>query len=82
MATITSPSSNDYFGRIVDLSNQYLVVNAALSDVGGTDTGSIYLYDLSASTTTPLAAHHNPIRNRFLWHPCCRLRRLLCRGLL
>lgn len=61
-----SPAANDQFGIAVAISGTRVVVGAPFDDVGGTNTGSAYVYDLSTATPTALVAtlnHPNPGSN-------------------
>lgn len=55
------PLTGDHFGMSVAVSGTRVLVGAWRDDVGETDTGSAYVFDLtSASPTVPVAALHNP----------------------
>jgi hypothetical protein len=55
------PAANDQFGTSVAISGSRMVVGAYLDDIGATDAGSAYVYDLSSGTpTVPLATLNNP----------------------
>ena len=41
------PTANDYFGTSVSLSGNYLLVGTPNDDIGGTDTGTVYVYDVT-----------------------------------
>ena len=63
VATLTNPSpaALDYFGSSVAISGTRIVVGAVQDDVGATNTGSAYLYDLASLTpTVPVAMLTNP----------------------
>src|SRR5262249_44755047 len=50
-----TPAASDRFGDSVAVSGKYLVVGADRDDVGATDSGVAYVYDLTSATpTTPL----------------------------
>jgi sulfur relay (sulfurtransferase) DsrC/TusE family protein len=56
-----SPAANDLFGRAVSISGTRVLVGAFRDDIGGTDSGSAYLYDLTSNTpTVPVATLNNP----------------------
>lgn len=55
-----SPASNDGFG-VVAASGSFVIVSAAADDMGATDAGSAYVYDLSSQIPTiPLFTLNNP----------------------
>jgi hypothetical protein len=63
MATLNnpSPSTSDQFGISVEISGTRVVVAAIRDDTGATDTGSVYVYDLTSGTpTVPMLELHNP----------------------
>ena len=56
-----TPDMSDNFGFAVAISGTRLVVAAYHEDMGSTDSGSAYVYDLSSSTpTVPVVTLHNP----------------------
>lgn len=56
-----SPATFDYFGWAVAISGSRLVVGAPYNDVGTSDIGSAYVYDLTrASPTVPVFTLNNP----------------------
>ena len=56
-----SPATNDWFGYSVAISGSRLIVGAHLDDLGATDTGSAYVYDLNSGTPiVPTATLNNP----------------------
>jgi hypothetical protein len=56
-----SPAGYDHFGCSVAISGTRVVVGAQLDDTGATNTGSVYVYDLSSGTpTVPVATLNNP----------------------
>lgn len=56
-----SPAVNDFFGRVLALEGSRLVVGVPDRDVGGTSTGTAYVFDLSSGTpTTPVLTLENP----------------------
>ena len=55
------PALNDYFGTAVAISGTRLVVGAIQDDIGATDAGTAYVYDLSSGAPTlPIATLNNP----------------------
>ncbi|MES2597134.1 MAG: cadherin-like beta sandwich domain-containing protein [Verrucomicrobiota bacterium] len=59
-----TPSNSDYFGRSVSLSGNRLAIGAYMDDVGATDAGVAYVYDLSSGTpATPVHTLTNPSPN-------------------
>jgi len=55
------PSSEDNFGYAVAVSGTRVVVGAWADDRGGTNSGSVYVYDLSSSSpTVPVFTLNNP----------------------
>lgn len=56
-----NPTAEDYFGISVGISGTRVIVGAYQEDVGATNAGSAYIYDLSSlSPTVPVTALHNP----------------------
>ena len=55
---VETSSSADNFGRGVDMSNNYVVVCASAEDLGGTNAGVAYVYDLSGNLLYTL---QNPV---------------------
>ncbi len=56
-----TPAGGDQFGYSVAISGTRVVVGTYKDDTGGTDAGSVYVYDLSSGTpTVPLATLNNP----------------------
>jgi sulfur relay (sulfurtransferase) DsrC/TusE family protein len=56
-----SPAVNDYFGSWVAISGTRVVVTAPQDDMGATNAGSAYVYDMSSGTPTmPVATLGNP----------------------
>jgi hypothetical protein len=63
VATLNNPgpAANDQFGFSVAISGTGVVVGAFLDDMGATNVGSAYVYDLSSGTpTVPMATLNNP----------------------
>ena len=63
VATLNNPSPavDDNFGWSVAISGTRVVVGARSDDTGATDTGSVYIYDVSSGTpTVPVATLNNP----------------------
>ncbi len=61
--TLTNPvpGANDNFGNSVALEGTLLVIAAPEDDTAGTDTGSVYVYDLASATpSTPAFVINNP----------------------
>ena len=55
-----SPAPYDFFGCSVAISGSRVVVGAYQDDTGASDTGSVYVYDLSSGTpTVPVASLNN-----------------------
>ncbi len=55
------PAASDYFGHSVAISGARVVVGAFFDDVGATNAGSAYIYDLSSATPrVPVITLHNP----------------------
>jgi hypothetical protein len=55
------PVTSDWFGYSVAISGSRVIVGARLDDLGATDTGSAYVYDLSGGTPmVPTATLNNP----------------------
>ena len=48
--TASDGAANDHFGSSVSISGNYAIVGAALDDVGNTDQGSAYIYELSGGS--------------------------------
>jgi len=56
-------ASNDVFGSSVHVSGSRLVVGAPGEDVGATNAGAIYVYELTGdSPAVPIAVYYNPTR--------------------
>lgn len=56
-----SPQLQDQFGNAVAISGNLVVVGCAKNDVGATDAGSAYVYDLTSATPTmPVLTLDNP----------------------
>ena len=56
-----TPAGGDKFGYSVAISGSRLVVGAFQDDVGATNAGSAYVYDLASATpTVPIATLNNP----------------------
>ncbi len=56
-----SPAVSDYFGRSVSISGTQLTVGAYQDDMGATNSGSAYVYDVSNGTpSVPLVSLNNP----------------------
>ncbi|MEQ1932693.1 MAG: choice-of-anchor D domain-containing protein, partial [Fimbriimonadaceae bacterium] len=56
-----SPAQSDSFGNSVAISGTLVVVGTAADDTAATDSGSVYVYDLSSPTpTVPVATLSNP----------------------
>jgi len=56
-----SPAAGDLFGFAVGISGTRVVVGAVRDDIGATDAGSAYLYELASATpTVPVATLNNP----------------------
>jgi hypothetical protein len=63
VATLNSPgvAGGDRFGSAVAISGTLMVVGAPNDDIGATDAGSAYVYDLVSTTpAVPVLALHNP----------------------
>jgi hypothetical protein len=61
--TLTNPNPNtdDLFGSSVAISKSHFVIGAALDDAGATDSGSAYVYDVTAATpAAPVLTLINP----------------------
>lgn len=55
--------AGDWFGSVA-LHGSIMAVGAPLSDVGATDSGSVYVYDLNGTNpTAPILTIHNPTPN-------------------
>ena len=55
------PGTTDWFGWSLDSSGDFVVVGALLDDVGGTDAGGAYVFDLGSPTpTVPVTPLLNP----------------------
>jgi hypothetical protein len=62
-ATLHNPTAvdHDYFGESIAISGTRLVVGARGNDLGASNAGSAYVYDLASGTpTAPLATLNNP----------------------
>jgi hypothetical protein len=57
--TATDGAGGDWFGQSVSVSGNTALVGAVLDDDNGTDSGSAYVYDLSA----PVAGEETPVAN-------------------
>lgn len=56
-----SPTDGDEFGAAVAVSGSSVMIGAIFDDVGETDTGSVYVYDVNSMTpTAPILALNNP----------------------
>jgi FG-GAP repeat len=63
VATLNNPNPTDfeYFGWAVSISGTRVLIGAPRTDVGGTDVGSAYLYDMTSATpTVSIATFNNP----------------------
>lgn len=63
VVTLTNPgpADSDQLGRSVAISGTRVVVGAFQDDTGGTDAGSVYVYDVTSATpSTPVATLNNP----------------------
>ncbi len=59
--TNPTPAANDNFGWSVSISRTLVVIGAYRDDVGGSDAGAAYLYDVSAPTPLlPVLTFTNP----------------------
>ncbi len=59
-----SPAGSDLFGISVAISGTKIVIGAHQDDMGATDAGSAYVYDLLSGTpTSPVATLNNPAPN-------------------
>ncbi len=67
--TNPNPAANERFGNAVAISGTRVVVGAYRDGTGATDSGSVYVYDLSGGTSAlPVATLNNPspaINDRF-----------------
>lgn len=66
--TLTNPSpvASDFFGSAVALSGATAVIGAYLDDTGGTDFGSVYVYDLAGATpAVPMLTLTNPAASSY-----------------
>ena len=55
------PAAGDLFGYAIAMAGNRIVVGASSDDIGATDAGSVYVYDVgSANPTVPVAALPNP----------------------
>lgn len=56
-----APATGDQFGRSVSISGAYVVVGVPTDDMGGTDSGNAYVYNLGSGTpTVPTDTLNNP----------------------
>lgn len=56
-----SPTLNDYFGTSVGASGSWVVVGAIQDDMGASNAGTVYIYDISSPTPgSPQTVIHNP----------------------
>jgi hypothetical protein len=56
-----SPAVSDYFGRSVSISGTQMTVGAYQDDMGATNAGSAYVYDVSNGTpSVPVVSLNNP----------------------
>ncbi|GEP40960.1 cadherin-like beta sandwich domain-containing protein [Brevifollis gellanilyticus] len=63
MATLNNPDAglSDLFGAAVAISGTRVVIGAHNDDTGGTDAGSVYVYDMTSGTpTVPVTTLSNP----------------------
>ena len=56
-----APNADDWFGQSVSISGTKVAVGAHQNDVGASDAGSVYIYDLTSGTpTAPVRILDNP----------------------
>ncbi|MBX7104445.1 MAG: Ig-like domain-containing protein [Gemmataceae bacterium] len=62
IAVLNAPTliSGDQFGYSVALSGKYAFISAIGRDSAATNSGSVFVYDLTVSTTTPFRTINNP----------------------